>query len=134
MPAQQALRTHLSEQISRGLPRSTFSESELLAFLSTATFDGGHIHRYIEGRRADGLGWVVDLQQTIEQFPELLLAYLRDIARMERREKRALKSYLGVTVFVKAPETAIQELLQAIELIPETPTYEAVPRFLLSGW
>lgn len=134
MPAQQALRTHLSEQIKRGLPCSTFSEAELLAFLSAATFDGGHIHRYGEGWRADGPGWVADLQQTIEPFPEMLLACLRDMTRMERREKRALKSYLGVTVFVNAPETVIQELLQAIEMIPETPTYDAVPRFLLPGW
>ena len=134
MPAQQELRTHLSEQAKQGLPRRSFSEGELLAFLSTATFDGGHIHRYVEGWSTDGSSWVADLQQTIEQFPETLLVCLRDMARMERREKRALKSYLGVTVFVNAPEAMIQELLQVIETIPETPTYEAVPRFLLPGW
>ena len=54
MPKQQELRFRLSEQAKQGLPHRAFSEEELRAFLSTATFDGGRIHRYVESRRRRG--------------------------------------------------------------------------------
>jgi hypothetical protein len=134
MPNKQALRPRLSEQVQRGLPQRAFAEEELYAFLSTATFDGGHLHRYVEGRSAEGEGSVADLQASIDQFPVTLFACLHDTARMERREKRALQAYLRATVASSTSATMLQDLLQTIEAIPETPTFEDVPRFLLPGW
>jgi hypothetical protein len=134
MPNQQELRLRLSEQVQRGLPQRAFSEEDLHAFLSTATFDGGHIHRYVERRSAEGKGSVADLQGSIEQFPVTLFACLHEMARMERREKRALQAYLRATVPLSASATMLQDLLQTIEAIPETPAFEDVPRFLLPGW
>lgn len=131
---QHMLRRRLSEQAQRGLPQRSFSEEELLVFLSTATFDGGHIHRYVELRSAEGEGSVADLQGSIEQFPVTLSACLHDLVRMERREKRALQAYLRVTDPSSSSATMLQDLLQTIEGIPETPTFEDVPRFLLPGW
>jgi hypothetical protein len=134
MPNTQELRSHLSEQVKRGLPQRSFSQEELRAFLSTATFDGGHIHRYVERRSAEGEGSVADLQMSIEQFPLTLFACLHEVARMERREKRALQAYLRATIASHASATMLQDLLQTIEAIPEMPSFEDVPRFLLPGW
>jgi hypothetical protein len=134
MPNQQELRLRLSEQTKQGLPPRAFSEEELRAFLRSATFDGGHLHRYVERRSAEGKGSVADLQMSIEQFPVTLFACLHEVARMERREKRALQAYLRATVASHASATMVQDLLLTIEAIPETPTFEDVPRFLLPGW
>lgn len=131
---QQALRLRLSAQAQRGLPQRSFSEEELFDFLSAATFDGGRIHRYVEGRTAEGTGSVADLQRSIEQFPMTLFACLHNTARMERREKRALQAYLRATVAANTTATMFQDLLLTIEGIPETPTYQDIPRFLLPGW
>jgi hypothetical protein len=134
MPNQQELRFRLSEQAKRGLPQRSFSEEEFYAFLSTATFDGGRIHRYVEGRSGEGKGSVADLQGSIEQFPITVFACLRDTTRMERREKRALQAYLRATVASNTTAAMFQDLLKTIEGIPETPNYQDTPRFLLPGW
>ncbi len=134
MPNTQEMRLHLSEQVKQGLPPRSFSEEELRAFLSTATFDGGRLHRYMESRSAAGAGQVADLQLSIEQFPVTIFACLHDTVRMERVEKRALKAYLRTTISSCASATMLQDLFQAIEAIPETPPFEDVPRFLLPGW
>ena len=131
MPGKQGLHTRLSETVAQGLKGRTFaSEDDLRAFLRSATFDGGRIHRYVEGWRPDSTGSVADLQRCIEEFPDTLLACLRGMARIERSEKRALKSYLLTARASASPEA----LLQAIEAIPETPFFEEVPRFTLPGW
>jgi hypothetical protein len=130
MPHMQELRLRLSEQAKQGLPQRPFSEAELRAFLSTATFDGGRIHRYVEGRSGQGEGRVADLQRCVEQLPETLLVCLTGMARMARSEKRALKSYLHTALSTQEAET----MLQAMEAIPEMPTFEDVPRFTLPGW
>lgn len=132
MPNGQQIRSPLSEQVQRGLTPRSCSQEELRAFLSTATFDGGRIHRYVECRSAEGR--VADLQGSIEQFPVMLFACLHDVARMERREKLALQAYLRTTGALSASATMLQDLLQTIEAIPETPSFEDVPRFLLPGW
>ena len=134
MPNTQELQLHLSEQVRQGLPPRAFSEEELRAFLRSATFDGGHLHRYVEGRSAEGEDSVADLQMSIEQFPVTLFACLHEVVRMERREKRALQAYLRATVASSVSATMFQDLLLTIEAIPETPTFEDVPRFLLPGW
>jgi hypothetical protein len=134
MPNQQEPRLHLSEQTKQGLPPRSFSQEELRAFLRSATFDGGHLHRYVERRSAEGKGSVADLQGSIEQFPLMLFACLHEVVRMERREKRALQAYLRATFASHASATMVQDLLLTIEAIPETPTFEDVPRFLLPGW
>ena len=120
----------LSERAKQGLPHRAFSEEELRTFLSTATFDGGRIHRYVESRSAEGEGSVADLQHCIEQLPDTFLACLIGMARMARPEKRALKSYLHTALFSQETET----MLRAIEAIPEEPLFEDVPRFTLPGW
>lgn len=131
MPGKQGLHTRLSETVVQGLKGRPFSsEDDLRTFLNTATFDGGRIHRYVEGWRADGTGSVADLQHCIEQLPDTLLACLRGMARIERSEKRALKSYLHTA----RTSGEAEALLQAIEGIPETPFFEDVPRFTLPGW
>ncbi len=94
MPKKQELHLRLSDQAKQGLPHRAFSEEELRTFLSTATFDGGRIHRYVESRSTEGEGSVADLQRCIEQYPETFLTCLVGMARMARPEKRALKSYL----------------------------------------
>ena len=134
MPNTQERRFHLSEQTKQGLPPRAFSEEELRAFLRSATFDGGHLHRYVECRSAEGAASVADLQGSIEQFPLTLFACLHDMARMERREKRALHAYLRATFASSASATMLEDVLLTIEAIPETPTFEDVPRFLLPGW
>jgi hypothetical protein len=134
MPNQQALRSHLSEQIKQGLPRRAFTEEELGVYLRTAMFDGGRIHRYVEGRNTVGQGCVTDLQQRIEQEPATLLDCLRAIARIERSEKRAIKSYLRTNLPANTPEPLLHVLREALEGIPEQPTFEEVPRFTLPGW
>ncbi len=134
MPKQQELRSYLSEQCKQGLPHRFFSEEELLNYLSTATFDGGRLPRYVENWGTNGHGQVADLQRSVEQAPETLLACLRDTIRLERREKRALIAYLRATFSLNTPAPMLQVLFQAIgaiEAIPETPTYQDVPRFLL---
>jgi|ERR1051326_487687 hypothetical protein len=131
MQNKQGLNTRLTELVAQGLKgRSFSSEADLRTFLSSATFDGGRIHRYVEGWKPDGTGGVADLQRCIEEFPETLLACLHGMARIERSEKRALKSYLHTA---RASGEA-EALLQAIEAIPETPLFEDVPRFTLPGW
>jgi hypothetical protein len=130
MPKKQVLRLRLSDQTKQGLPRRAFSEEELRTFLSTATFDGGRIHRYVESRGSEGEGSVADLQHCIEQPPDTLLACLIGMARIARPEKRALKSYLHTACSPREVEL----LLRAIEAIPETPLFEDVPRFTLPGW
>lgn len=130
MPKQQELYFRLSDQAKQGLPHRAFSEAELRTFLSTATFDGGRIHRYVESRSTGGEGSVADLQRCLEQLPDTFLACLVGMARMARPEKRALKSYLHTT---RSPREA-EMLLRAIEAIPETPFFEDVPRFTLPGW
>jgi hypothetical protein len=131
MPGKRELHTRLSETVAQGLKGRTFaSEDDLRAYLSSATFDGGRIHRYVEGWRPDGAGSVADLQRCIEEFPDTLLACLRGMARIERAEKRALRSYLLTAHASASPEA----LLQAIQAIPETPFFEEVPRFTLPGW
>ena len=134
MPNTQELRLRLSEQTKQGLAQRAFSEEELRAFLRSATFDGGRLHRYVECRSAKGAGSVADLQGSIERFPLMLFACLREVVRMERREKRALHAYLRATGASSASATMLQDLLLTIEAIPETPTFEDVPRFLLPGW
>lgn len=134
MPNTQERRLRLSEQTKQGLPPLAFSEEELRAFLRSATFDGGHLHRYVECRSAEDAGSVADLQGSIEQFPLTLFACLHDMARMERREKRALQAYLRATFASSASATMLEDVLLTIEAIPETPTFEDVPRFLLPGW
>jgi hypothetical protein len=57
---------------------------------------------------------VADLQRSLEQAPETLLACLREMARMPRPEKRALKSYLRTNLPVNVPETLLQALREAI--------------------
>jgi hypothetical protein len=130
MPKKQELRLRLSDQTKQGLPHRAFSEEELRAFLSTATFDGGRIHRYVESRGTEGEGSVADLQGCIEQLPDTLLACLVGMARMPRPEKRALKSYLYTALSAQEAET----MLRAIEAIPEAPLFEDVSRFTLPGW
>lgn len=130
MPKQQKLHFRLSEQAQQGLPHRAFSEEELRTFLSTATFDGGRIHRYVESRSTEGEGSVADLQRCIEQLPDTFLACLVGMARMARPEKRALKSYLYTAISPREVEV----MLRAIEAIPETPLFEDVPRFTLPGW
>ena len=134
MPNQQALRSRLSEQSKQGLPHRTFTEGELGEYLRTAMFDGGRIHRYVEGRTTRGPGRVTDLQQSIEQEPATLLECLRAIARIERLEKRAIKSYLRTNLPANTPEPLLHVLREALEDIPEQPTFEEVPRFTLPGW
>jgi hypothetical protein len=134
MPHPQALRSHLSEQSKQGLPQCTFTEEELGAYLRTAMFDGGRIHRYVEGQNTRGFGRVTDLQQSIEQEPATLLDCLREIARIERPEKRAIKSYLRTNLPANTPEPLLDVLREALEAIPEQPTFEEVPRFTLPGW
>ena len=130
MPKKQELRLRISDQAEQGLPHRAFSEEELHAFLSAATFDGGRIHRYVESRSTKGEGSVADLQGCIEQFPDTLLACLVGMARMARPEKRALKSYLYTSLSAQEAET----MLRAIEAIPEAPPFEDVSRFTLPGW
>lgn len=130
MPKQQKLHLRLSDQAKQGLPHRAFSEEELRTFLSTATFDGGRIHRYVESRSTGGQGSVADLQRCLEQFPDTCLACLIGMARMTRPEKRALKSYLHTALSPREAET----MLRAIEAIPETPLFEDIPRFTLPGW
>lgn len=131
MPNKQELKARLSEPVTQGFKgRSFSSEDELRTFLCTATFDGGRIHRYVEAWSDQGTGRVDDLQRCIEEFPDTLLACLRSIARIERSEKRALKSYLHTARVSGEAEV----LLQAIQAIPETPLFEDVPRFTLPGW
>ncbi|HEY7126076.1 MAG TPA: hypothetical protein VH540_19135 [Ktedonobacterales bacterium] len=137
MPNQRHLRSHLDEGVKRGLPNRSFSEEDLWEFVNTATFDEGRIHRYVESRCANGAGLVADLQRSVEQAPEALLACLRHTIRLEQGEKRALIVYLRATFSLTTPAAALQVLFQAIgaiEAIPETPTYRDVPRFLLPGW
>src|SRR5215831_1072382 len=111
MPGKQDLSAHLSELVIQGFKgRSFSSEDDLRTFLSTATFDGGRIHRYVEGWSPEGAGHVTDLQRCLEEFPDTLLACLRGMARIERAEKRALKSYLH-TARVSGE---VEVLLQAI--------------------
>jgi hypothetical protein len=130
MPKKQELHLRLSEQAKQGLPHRAFSEEELRTFLSTATFDGGRIHRYVESRGTEEEGSVADLQWCIEQLPDTFLACLIGMARMARPEKRALKSYLHTVLSPQEAET----MLRAIEAIPEAPLFEDVPRFTLPGW
>ena len=131
MPNKQGLSARLSEPVIQGFKgRSFSSEDALRTFLRSATFDGGRIHRYVEGWSAEGTGRVDDLQRCLEEFPDTLLACLRGMARIERSEKRALKSYLH-TARVSGDAEA---LLRALEAIPETPAFEDVPRFTLPGW
>src|SRR5579862_172811 len=130
MQKKQELRLRLSEQVKQGLPHHTFSEEDLHTFLSTATFDGGRIHRYVESRSAEGEGSVADLQRCIEQLADTFLAWLVGMARMARPEKRALKAYLHTALSTQETEA----MLRAIEAIPEEPLFEDVPRFMLPGW
>jgi hypothetical protein len=130
MPNKQEFRLRLSEQAKQGLPQRAFSEIELHAFLSTTTFDGGRIHRYVESRNAEGEGSVADLQRCIERLPDTLLACLVGMARMARMEKRALKSYL----YTALPSSEAETMLRAMEAIPELPSFEDVPRFTLPAW
>jgi hypothetical protein len=131
MPTHHELRAHFSAHLKEELKgRSFASEQDLRTFLSTATFDGGRLHRYVETWSAEGTGTVTNLQACIEKTPETLLACLRSLARMERSEKRALKSY----VHTARPAEEAPELLQALEAVPEIPTFLDVPRFTLPGW
>lgn len=131
MPTPNELHSRLSGQIQHDLKGRSFASEEVLrAFLSTAAFDGGRLHRYVEGWSAEGAGRVADLQACIEQMPETLLACLQSMARIELSEKRALKSYLRTAL---ASGTAAA-LFPVIDAIPETPTFQEVPRFTWSAW
>lgn len=131
MPSPYDLYSRLSTPIQRDLTgRSFASEDALRTYLSTTLFDGGRLHRYVEGWSAVGAGRVADLQGCIEQYPQSLLACLQRMARIEFVEKRALKSYLRTAL---APEEAAA-LFPAIDAIPEAPTFQEAPRFTLPAW
>ena len=131
MPFTDDLYARLSQQIQYELRgRSFASEEALHTYLSTALFDGGRLHRYVEGWSADGAGRVADLQGCIEQYPQALLACLQRMARIEFAEKRSLKSYLRTAL---APEEAAA-LFPVIDAIPEAPTFQEAPRFTLLAW
>jgi hypothetical protein len=131
MPLKFDLYSRLSQQIQHELRGHPFaSEDALRSYLSTARFDGGRLHRYVEGWSADGAGRVADLQGCIERYPQALLICLQRMARMEYAEKRALKSYLRTA---RAPDEAAT-LFPVIDAIPETPAFQEAPRFTLPAW